>query len=359
MRVSVLMWLRILALVLFSWPVCAQENPITAELAPDRLLSAVEMSPLPAPIPDPRSHFNPQLPPLPENGPANSTSSLPAYWMVSSRCSVQNIHEACRGSWGVTVSERRCSGEMVASSLPELVAQLDPTQPVCIFVHGSFVEFESQCQQAHAFYRRLAPCYPGRLQLIFFTWPSDGPRTGWFPLDVAVRGRQADFNGFHLAYLISQIPESCPVTMIGHSHGARMILATMHLAGGGTVEGHYFPYSMGANRRFRAVLAAGAMDHNWLNPGQVYCCALNRLECVLNLRNRRDSALGFYPLSRPFAHRAVARSGFTRLDYYLLGANGAKLHDADVTTAVGASHYWPEYYNSPAVISWVLSYLTY
>jgi len=282
---------------------------------------------------------------------------LSNYWMASSRQSVQTIHQRCRGPWGLNIQELHCDGTSRNSSVTELSQQLVPGVPVCIFVHGSFVELQNQYVEAAGFYSALRGSNATPLQMIFFTWPSDGPYTGCFPLDVAVRGRQADFNGFHLASLISQIPESCPVCLVGHSHGSRLILSAMHLAGGGTIEGYAFPYSMGANRRYRVILAAGAMDHNWLNPGQHYECALNRIECLLNLQNRHDLALAAFPLSRPFGRRAVARSGFTSRDVRTLGGNAAKLRDCDVTDLVGTKHYWPYYYRQPGIIAAITPYI--
>jgi esterase/lipase superfamily enzyme len=245
---------------------------------------------------------------------------------------------------------------MQGSNLAALSSQLVPGVPVCIFVHGSFVQWESQCREAHSLYVRMRSASSAPLQMIFFTWPSDGPYTYLFPIDAAVRARQADFNGFHLAYLLSQIPESCPVSLIGHSHGTRVVLATMHMAGGGTVEGFGFPYAMGA-RRYRVILAAAAMDHNWLNPGQPFGCALNRVECLLNLRNRHDVPLAFQPLSRPFAHRALARAGFTSHDTSRLGYNAAKIRECDVTHLIGHAHLWPEYYKQGGIIAAMLPYV--
>ncbi len=355
-----LIW-RVLFFSLIAWPVLADE-PLPL-LAPSPIPQAQVEG---AKTPESESEI-PALPLMLAGEPLESPilpvpempTGSPGYWIVSSRQAVQTIHEASRGSWGLNVFHRCPTGEMSPSNLPALTASLNPQLPVCIFVHGSFVKWESQCHESHAFYQRLCALYGGPLQMIFFTWPSDGPRTHLVSVDVAVRGRRADFNGFHLGYLLTQIPESCPVTLIGHSHGGRLILSTMHLAGGGTIEGNRFPYSMGANRRFRAVLAAGALDHNWLNPGQPYSCALNRLECLLNLQNKEDRALFFYPLSRPFAHRAIARAGVTPRDYEKLGYNGAKIRDVDVTSAVGAHHYWPNYYQQPSVVMTILPYLVF
>lgn len=286
-----------------------------------------------------------------------ATQGISSYWMVSSRYSVQNIHQSARGPWGLFVQEIYCNGTLRNSSIEELSRTLIPGIPVCIFVHGSFVELPNQYVEAAGFYSRVQAQSPGPIQMIFFTWPSDGPYSGCFPVDVAVRGRQADFNGFHLAYLLSNIPESCPVCFVGHSHGSRVILSGMHLAGGGTIEGHSFPYSTGPSRRIRVILAAGAMDHHWLNPGQQYECALNRVECLLNLQNRHDLALAAYPLSHLFARRAVARSGFTQHDARKLGYQSLKLRNCDVTHLVGSKHYWPYYYKQPSIVAAMIPYL--
>ncbi|WP_437206814.1 alpha/beta hydrolase [Planctomicrobium sp. SH664] len=346
---SVTTLLQIICLLAMGLPVWADDTPL---LAPDVI------NPTPAVV-NPAPEHRVDLPPTPELPSPGETPAPapPQYWIASSRCSVQNFHESGRGNWGLNLYERAADGQLLSSSMQSMTNQLVPGVPVCIFVHGSFVEWKDVCNEGHAAYSRIRGASNAPLQTIIFTWPSDGPRTGCFPVDVAVRGRQADFNGFHLAYLISQIPPSCPVSMIGHSHGARVIFSAMHLACGGDIEGYRFPYSLGAGRRYRIVVAAAALDHNWLNPGQQFGYALNPVECVLNLRNRHDLALSLYPVSRPFAGRALARSGFTRWDKTKLGPNAAKVRDYDVTEYVGHHHFWPFYYNQPAVIAAAVPYL--
>jgi hypothetical protein len=93
----------------------------------------------------------------------------------------------------------------------------------------------------------------------------------------------------------------------------------MHLLGGGRVEGRTLcrkPKYHG--HRLRAVLAAAAVDHHWLNPGKRYDRALCPLEALVNLRNRLDPALWIYPLRRPFGHLALSHSGFLLLRRKLL-----------------------------------------
>ncbi len=75
--------------------------------------------------------------------------------------------------------------------------------------------------------------------MIFYTWPSDGPYTYIAPVDIAVRGCRADFNGFHLAWLLSNIPiiirSACGVTATG-----RGVMSCVQLLAGGEVEDYCF-----------------------------------------------------------------------------------------------------------------------
>lgn len=289
-----------------------------------------------------------QAPPQAASG-VIGTSQAPHYWIVSSRCDVQHKRHMHLDDGVLDVYERTGDGQLHYSNMGSLQAGLIPGVPVLVCVHGNWVAWEDECFESHLAYqwfRNSCPNLP--LQVVFFTWPSNGHITGILPTDVAIRGKQAEFNGFHVARMMNCIPESCPVTFMGHSFGCRVILSTLHLAGGGAIQGMQFPGAM-TSHRYRAVFAAAAVDHHWMNPGDRYGCALPRTECVVNLRNRKDFALALYPLHRPFAGRALARSGLTRRDTRLLGAESQKVVNIDVTDIEGHNHLWPGYFNSPEI----------
>ena len=356
-------WLRVILLSILSSPfLCAQEDTATSNrpgLPAPPSATSPEGLPAPTRVESDAEQGN-VVPPVPQVAEAETvrwtgTADCPYYWMVSSRSSVQNIHSP--GRWGLDVHQRLPDGSIQPSSVGSLSAQIDPTLPVCIFVHGSFVKWESQCREAHQAYREIRRQCPGMpVQMIFFTWPSDGPYTYLLPLDVAVRGEQAEFNGFHLAWLISQLPTGCPVCLIGHSHGTRVVLSALQLAGGGEIQDHCFAGGMGCHR-YRAILTAAAMDNEWLNPGQRYDRALLVTEGLLHLQNRRDAALGLYPLSRPFAGRALARSGFRRRDLARIGSQSAKIMEYDCTHLLGPAHLWPDYYSKPEIVATMRPYI--
>ncbi|MFG0335798.1 MAG: hypothetical protein ACF8TS_20755 [Maioricimonas sp. JB049] len=241
--------------------------------------------------------------------------------------------------------------------MQELATSLTPGVPVCIFTHGSFVSWPLHLQQAEATNRWLRRAGDGApLHVIFFSWPSDSGAIVT-PLDVSVRGRRAEFNGLHLAWVLSQIPEACPVCLIGHSHGARVTLSTMHLLGGGQVQGLVYNGPKSPSKRYRVVLAAAAVDHDWINPANRYGQAICQLEGLMNLQNRTDLALGLYPLRQPFSNRALGEAGFSATDRYMQGPHRCKMIDVDVTPLLGAGHNWPLYLATPQIAATIAPFV--
>ena len=268
------------------------------------------------------------------------------YWVVSTRDCGGNLDQGQRDRYQVFACDHQ--GRRTVSSLEGLIQSLSPGVPVCFVMHGSFVDWPtvwSDARQTNAWLRRPYPDRP--LHVVFLTWPSDDTPMLLFPVDVAILGRRASRYSFYLAELVSLVPDDHPICLIGHSHGARMVVSTLHILGGGQVEDIAFGGGPFHHHRIRAVLAAGAFDHHWLNPGQRYEQAIERPELILNLQNRRDIALGFYPLHRPLTAPAAGRIGFGDADRRLIGPAAQKLIDVDITRFVRRGHIWPNYYTEP------------
>jgi hypothetical protein len=310
----------------------------------------------------------PAFPPfLPDPHPAaapdfQATDGLPAgdqplpvtttcYWTVSSRGLPQQPTQCASHRLGYY--ERLGTGTLRPTSREAMIAQLSPGVPICIFIHGSFVDAAShRSESAHTYnwIRRGAPNLPAHF--LFYTWPSEAMCNAVAsanPAAVNDRGRWAEHNAFYLADLIAHLPHDSPICLVGHSHGARVTLATLHLIAGGSIDGRTYSQDTGHNRRYRAVLAAGAVDRHWLNPGQHYDFAIRRVEGILNMVNATDAALHFYPLRQVFSRKAIAVTGLTRWDRHRLGEQGNKLIDYDVTTLVGLGHFWPNYYEESQI----------
>lgn len=244
-------------------------------------------------------------------------------------------------------SSRGLGGEC---RLDDLVAGLAPRAPLAVMVHGSFVEWKSVARDAFPTFCWLQGSSPTTpLNVILFSWPSDDTPQMNLAADVNLLGRRAGLQGMYLADLLSRIPREHPVCLIGHSHGGRVVVAALHVLGGGEVEGWRFAGGRFGNHRIRAVLAAAAFDHHWLNPGEPYDRAPARAERIVNLVNQEDLPLVIYPLRSPALSQAVARTGFTQDDRRVIGPTSSRLLDLDVTDLIQTRHTWANYYRQPEI----------
>jgi hypothetical protein len=276
-------------------------------------------------------------------------ASFPSdYWIVSSRgC------PPCDRGYAANCTacfRRTCDGRVLRTSLDDVIAGLDPARPVSIVIHGSYNYDADVLVESRNMHRWLSRGAGRPVQMIYFTWPSDGYVPILLQLEIAVLGRRSSYHSAYLAHLISRLPSGQPVTLVGHSHGARAAIAATHLLGGGRLEnGQVFVYGPQPPRRIRAVLLAAAVDHDWLNPGDRYGRSLCVFERVLLLRNHRDFWLSVYPLRKPFGDQALGRTGLSPCDRGVLGPLGAKVAEFDVTAAIGRGHNMSQYYSRPAI----------
>lgn len=287
-----------------------------------------------------------------------SATMTPGYWIVGSHASPQSFDGSAPVFCPSVTRYDHCVGFHQAN-MQELTMSLQPGVPVCIFCHGSFVSWQDVLTESVETWKWLHHACPDQpIQMIHFSWPSDRPRfSPVIQLDVNRLGRRAGRNGFYMASLVQQIPSECPICLIGHSHGTRVIASALHLMGGGAVDGFVLASGPFPQHRLRAVFAASAMDHTWLNPNERYGRALCPVECVLNLKNSCDPALFIYPLRRPFSCGALGYTGVTRRDRDQLGPSGHKIQDLDLTEDIGIGHYWPNYFQRPWLARAIRNYL--
>lgn len=321
----------------------------------------------------------PQLEAVPAETPAVSPKTAPSdpvvapmvgsaikYWIVSSRCCRQKQHQCgmnCRFICHAVTENCQC----IPVEFEQMIASQIPGAPTCVLVHGSFTRLEDVGPDAECTYNWVRNgCPQTPINFIYYTWPSEGPFavlpnnpfTTLVPVfDFGILGHRAEVNGFYVADLIGALPPTTTVSLVGHSLGARTIAASLHLLGGGTVRGQPRWNPADCGLRIRVVLAAAAIEHDWLNPGDRFGCALNRAECVLNLRNECDLALALYPLRKPFSSRALARSGFTKKDQRKLGERVVQVSELDVTPLIGKGHGWPNYCQQPGIAAAIAPYV--
>ena len=280
------------------------------------------------------------------------------FWFLTTHHSPQSFDRTCP-QFRPNVSRYEECSSFRPSSLSELTTQLTPGVPVCIVVHGSFVDLPNASHESVCTWRWLKNAGMGQpLQVIYFYWPSFKKISLTVQCDVNQLGRQAARNGYYLAELIQHIPRECPTCLIGHSHGTRLIASGMHLMAGGSIQGIGHRFAQTDGRRIRSVFLASAIDHDWLNPGQKYDRALCSIECLLNLTNERDGALRIYPLRLPLiAKRALGLRGLTSSDRYQLGPISHKVLDYSIANVIGREHLWPFYFRQPQLAVTMRNYV--
>ena len=236
------------------------------------------------------------------------------------------------------------------SSEREFLASLKPGVPVLVVVHGIFIPTD-EYRQFFEMYRYMRSAAPHRpLHVVFYRWPSHpGLKILAVQPTVGRLENRADQHGFYLARLLTTIPQANPVSVFAHSLGTRTASSALHLLGGGSIHGVRFNTDYGGRRKYRVIYGAAAMEHQWLMPGQRYCCALTACEYLLNLKTRGDATLNLFRLRELRAGPALGLTGFTRFDRYLLGPASVRVGEWDISRLVGMRHAWSVYYANPAI----------
>ncbi len=310
----------------------------------------------------PRLLEPPQVQPL-AVPPAGSPALVPGgdepcdFWIVSSRNCNGKI--APRDAGCCLEFYHRTSQSMVPRGREAFLASIRPDIPVCFVIHGSYnywYDVVTESVQINRWIRAAAPNLA--VQFVYFTWPSNGYMPFILPVDLAILGRRSAAHGAYLANLITQFPPGQPVSIVGHSHGARTAAAALHVLGGGALEkGQALPGGFHAPDRLRAVLVAAAIDHNWLNPGQRYGQALVVPERVMLMKNASDATLGIYPIRIGAGERALGKLGLGPDDWLAIGPLGAKVVEFDVGRFTSWHHGFDNYHERPELASVLIPYV--
>ena len=325
-------------------PATSPARPAQSEPLPPPPLQFESIPPAPAPVP---------VGPVP----CPTCRQPEGYWIVSSwKCRQAAPHGCACGD--LEFYYRSEGGPTQLLNREAFHASLTPGAPVCFVVHGSFTSWKGLCGDCGPEYRWIRGPAPMRpLTVVFYTWPSTAPIAYEPHLDVAILGMRASFNAVYLGDLISRMPPGQMVCVMGHSHGARMAAATLHLLAGGEVEGTHLSYLPSPQTRIRSVLVAAAMDHHWLDPGQRYGLAMCRAECLLYMRNDHDMVLSIYPFRRVFSRRALGEKGLSRGDQERLGPLNSKIVQLDVTNVIQSGHMGNNYYIHPELAQAIEPYV--
>ncbi|MGE3805427.1 MAG: hypothetical protein AB7K24_12200 [Gemmataceae bacterium] len=179
--------------------------------------------------------------------------------------------------------------------------------------------------------------------LIAFDWPSQ--RVFHSELrDVNEKCRRAFIAAYDLARFVQAFPPHSRICLLGQSYGGRVVPAALHLLGGGALSSRLLERRVSlphlcSDLHLRAVVIAAGSDHHWLDPGEKLGCALPACEAFLNLYNRRDKILVWYPLLFSGGRRrALGQAGLLPRDRARLGALAERYCERDIYELIGREH---------------------
>ncbi len=278
-------------------------------------------------------------------------------WFISSR------HLGCPNcarerAPNLEVRAYECGQGWVRSDLEVFLADDPLAKPkVTVFwIHGNQVGRGQSFTDGWRAYRTMTCRADARpIRFVIWSWPSDkipGPLK-----DARAKAARSDTDSYYLGWTLSRMAPRIPVSLIGHSYGARIILGGLHLSTGASMCGRSLDLIPGqAISRTRVVLVAAAVHSNWMMPGSRYGDAYVRINAMLNLFNSCDSVLKFYrfvdPNGRPRAMGYAGIAGRSRLE-----DGGERIRQMNACGAIGKSHDDADYFRSSYLMNSARRYL--
>lgn len=240
--------------------------------------------------------------------------------------------------------ETRANGRPHWKSVDWREALLAPTTTrTVIYVHGNRVEPGEDHYRGMMVYHSLVsqgrPSEP--IRFIIWSWPST-PIPGLLK-DMYVKAARTRPAGWQLAWFLDQLPEETPITLVGYSYGARVISGSLHLLGGGKLNGLELAERVHPDRGPMPVaMIAAAYDADWIQPGRYHERALSQVEELVLTTNHRDPAMRLYHFSVDRGRiDALGKSGVPQPSS--LGEAAQRIALIDTTAEVGRSHALKDY----------------
>jgi len=225
----------------------------------------------------------------------------------------------------------------------------DAHVPTVFFLHGNRFTSQDAVETGYGVYQVVMSLADGRpFRFVIWSWPSDRI-AGSNRLDVQVKAARSGLESCCLAQCVRRIHPDVPVSLIGHSFGARAIGGALKLLVGEEFAGRKLS-GLGVPRRapLRAVLVAAGMDNTALLPGSGNGLALSALDRLLLAYNPEDHVLHWY--RRMYHRRGPDALGYTGPACTAqLGADAKKIELLDLSCEVGRHHPWEYYLASPSL----------
>ena len=265
-------------------------------------------------------------------------------WLVSSRC-LPDL-EKCTTIQPVqfTVSRFQCGSGWSRSDEAQLADsfQSQPFMRTVVYAHGNWMTADNTVGRGSYIYNRVSERANEPVRFIIYSWPSQ--RDGGPLRDIYDKVDRSNTDTYYFAQLLSRIPETSPLGLLGFSFGGRVVSGGLHLVAGGTLEGRTAP-TWSAQRQVRVSFVAPAFDRTWLTANKEYGMALQNVDKLVNIYNSRDPVLRrFRFIDRVTTPIAAGFSGLADPRATQPLQADARIAQYDCGEIVGSSHDEMNYY---------------
>ncbi len=276
----------------------------------------------------------------------------PTIWLVSTRCARSPRDFDGWQAW-------RYDGQHWQPVAVTNVCGAHAPGAVCwSYIHGNNNTAEDAAEHGLWVLEQLVQASPlgAPDSFVIWSWPSER-EPGKVRDNVQIKADVAEQQAPYLVQFLDRLGPQVRVGLVGHSYGARLATAALHVAAGGSISsiplGSCAPTRLGP---VRLAMTGAALDFDWLVPGRRHGRALAASEEILVVTNPADSVLRLYP-------RLFGRGGPPAL-----GAVGSavppeqfgmahKLFHWNVGHLVGAGHLSRRYLGTPPVAEGIAGFL--
>ncbi|HEY5311996.1 MAG TPA: hypothetical protein VIK18_05730 [Pirellulales bacterium] len=269
-------------------------------------------------------------------------------WLISTR-SLPGPGGNCSAEGSLEVYYFPCGGGAMLSSLDEFRATADPQLVDVIVVHGNGVPAPNSVTEGASFCRKLSACSGRPMRFVIWSWPSEHQEP--LPLsDLRLKLARTNVEAFYLADFVKSLPADRPLCLIGFSFGCRVAAGTLHVLGGGTIDGRSLELA-GPPRRspIRSVMLGAALGHDALLPQNSRGRALSQVDHMLVTVNPRDCVLRYFPLLREDRSPALGLAGMSGYADVI----GEKITYVEIDQYLGRHHAFKYYLDVPEILELV------
>lgn len=274
--------------------------------------------------------------------------------MISTR-TAPTCRDLAAGYQHLVYSRYDAQAGWISATRDEFLATSNPSMPVTFYVHGNALRESMAIRGAIRAREHLGGGAPFRL--VLWSWPSAYIAGTPIRENVRIKAQRSEAQGYYLARLITEMDEGIPLSLVGHSFGARTVTASLQGLASGRVAGCELPSpaSNSRPRRIQAALLAAAQDARSLGPGGRHQLAVTQVERLLITVNSRDRILRAY--QRMVGFPVLGLDGPSGLP--VSSDVRAQIVMMDVADEAGKRHLWVTYTDRPAVAAQIRPFFRY